>query len=260
MRADFLKEFVPDGGLISIFNNVAVIGDSLSSGEHESLNCGVKGFHDYYWYSWGQYISRKAGCNVKNYSVGGLTAKQFNDYFAWFYHVFDKENLCQAYFVALGVNDISGVVGGNMEFGSLDDVDFSDYNKNKDSFISQYVKIIQRIVEAQPKAKIFAVVPPEEEGRDEKRVKYYNKFAEILRELPKYFENLYLIDMAKYADVHDKEFKEMYYLGGHLNAMGYRYTADLFMTYIDYIIKNDYKKFKQVAFIGKDVHNDEDVW
>ena len=43
-------------------------------------------------------------------------------------------------------------------------------------------------------------------------------------------------------------------MGGHLNAMGYEYTARMFMTYIDWIIRNNYEDFKEVAFIGTKLH------
>ena len=56
-----LETFVYDGGYTSIFRTLGCIGDSLSSGEHESLKDGVKGYHDYYEYSWGQFIARKCG-------------------------------------------------------------------------------------------------------------------------------------------------------------------------------------------------------
>ncbi|MBQ5761627.1 MAG: hypothetical protein IIW02_02290 [Clostridia bacterium] len=57
-----LDNIVSDGGYISIFRTIACIGDSLSSGEFESIdNNGAKGYHDMFEYSWGQYIARMAG-------------------------------------------------------------------------------------------------------------------------------------------------------------------------------------------------------
>ena len=41
-----IKKFVPDGGYTSIFRTIGFIGDSLSSGEHESFADEKKGFHD----------------------------------------------------------------------------------------------------------------------------------------------------------------------------------------------------------------------
>ena len=131
-----IKKFVPDGGLTSIFRTIGFIGDSLSSGEHESYyEDKGKGFHDYYEYSWGQYIARKCGLTAINFSRGGLTAKEFfpfvegNDPRAR--NIFAPENKCQAYVIALGLNDISHLTEIYDEFGSLEDVDFDNEDNNK---------------------------------------------------------------------------------------------------------------------------------
>ena len=78
-----LDRLVGDGGFTGIFRTIACIGDSLSSGEFESDSeaCG-KGYHDYFEYSWGQYIARTAGCKVYNFSRGGMTAKWFMESYA----------------------------------------------------------------------------------------------------------------------------------------------------------------------------------
>lgn len=47
-----------------------LIGDSLSSGEHESLIAGQIGWHDDYEYSWGQFMARACGSKVYNFSCG----------------------------------------------------------------------------------------------------------------------------------------------------------------------------------------------
>ena len=68
MPLDCIK---PDGGFTAIFRTIACIGDSLSSGEFESLTeDGQRGYHDLFEYSWGQYIARAAGCKVYNFSRG----------------------------------------------------------------------------------------------------------------------------------------------------------------------------------------------
>ena len=101
---------------------------------------------------------------------------------------------------------------------------------------------------------------PRDEGRDASREEYYVQFNEILRKLPEIFDYLYVIDFERYAPIYDAEFKKLLYLGGHLNAMGYKYTADMYMTYIDHIIKNNPEDFAQVAFIGKNYYNEDSKW
>ena len=62
-----LKNVITDGGFTAIFRTIGCVGDSLSSGEHESLDeNGVRGYHDFYEYSWGQFIARKCGSIVRN--------------------------------------------------------------------------------------------------------------------------------------------------------------------------------------------------
>ena len=45
----------------------------------------------------------------------------------------------------------------------------------------------------------------------------------------------------------------MFYLHGHMNPMGYRFTAEMFCSYIDYIIRHDPKSFANVGFVGSRV-------
>lgn len=63
-----LDNIVSDGGFCKIFRTIGCIGDSLSSGEFQSLNQhGQVGYHDYYEYSWGQFMAREAGVKVYNF-------------------------------------------------------------------------------------------------------------------------------------------------------------------------------------------------
>ena len=102
-----LDRIVDDGGLTAIFRTIACIGDSLSSGEFESTKAdGTKGYHDYYDYSWGQYIGRMVGAKVYNFSKGGMTAKNYMEEFADRRGLWAEEKAAQAYILALGVNDL----------------------------------------------------------------------------------------------------------------------------------------------------------
>ncbi|MBO7519286.1 MAG: SGNH/GDSL hydrolase family protein, partial [Clostridia bacterium] len=67
-----LDNIVFDGGYARVFRTRGCIGDSLSSGEYESFDeNGKTGYHDYFEYSWGQYMARNAGIKVFNFSRGG---------------------------------------------------------------------------------------------------------------------------------------------------------------------------------------------
>ena len=248
-----------DGGYTSIFRTICCIGDSLSSGEHVSYSKekGV-GYHDYMEYSWGQFIARKTGSHVYNVSKGGLMAKTFfTDYLENDDRkVFSKENLCQAYIIALGVNDLYRLNEYSEGFGSFSDIDFNNSDNNKDSYIGWYAKIVQTIKRVQPKARIFLVTTPKEEWWDDSE---RAKIRDFLLKLSKCFEFTYVLNLYDNL-IYDTEYRDNYIMDGHLTAMGYKDSADIISTYIDYYIRTYPHDFLQIAFIDKDVHNEKYRW
>lgn len=232
----------------SIFRRIAFIGDSLSSGEFENRDAnGNPGFFDMYEYSWGQYIARKNGLKAYNFSMGGMSAER---YFAFAEErgFWDKDKACQAYVIAMGVNDI---YNENVPIGSIDDIDINDYKNNKPTYTGNYAGIVQRYKQIQPDAKFFFVTFPNTATpeRDDKTLGMIN----TLYKMAEFFDNCYVIDLYKYGPVHDAKFKEKFYLYGHLNASGYILTAQVIDSYIDYIIRHNYNDFKNVGFIGTDI-------
>ena len=63
-----------------------------------------------------------------------------------------------------------------------------------------------------------------------------------------------MIDLFRDAPVYDEAFKKQYYLRGHMNPMGYLQTAKTVAAYIDYIIRKNPDDFREVGFIGTDLH------
>ncbi len=243
-----LDRIVTDGGFCAIFRHIACIGDSLSSGEFESRDKdGNNGYHDFYEYSWGQYIARSSGCKVYNFSRGGMTAKEYVENFAEQNGFWNEDKLCEAYIIALGVNDI---LGRGMDIGSIKDINVDDYQKNAESFTGYYARIIQRIKAMQPRAKIFLVsMPRYGNDTDVKRKKH----RDLLEDLTVFFDRTYLIDLFTYAPEYNDEFIEKYFLG-HMTPTGYVLTARMIESYIDYIIRKNPKDFAQVGFIGTDLY------
>jgi lysophospholipase L1-like esterase len=237
-------------GFCTIFHSWGFIGDSLCSGEHEChLKDGQKGYYDLYDYSWGQRLCAATGTKGENYSQGGETTKGWIEHF-WNNsnnrnnNIDAKANPKQAYIIALGVNDKTC----NFPVGNIDkDVDTDNFLKNADTYAGCYAGIIQRIKSIQPDAKIFVVTDPGRTNNNEN-----NPYNEVVRAVAKKFTNVYVLDIAKYGPDYgqDSDFHHKYFLGGHLNAMGYQFTAWMFMTYINWIINNNIKDFEQAAFIG----------
>lgn len=241
-----LERYITDGGFCGIFRRICCIGDSLASGEAESRDeQGVRGCHDYFEYSWGQYIARNIGAEAYNFSRGGMTAKEYCEDFAERNNFWSPRYACQAYIIALGYNDITQ---NGTELGSREDIDIGDWRKNKKTFAGYYAQIIQRIKEIEPRAKIFVMTIPRSE--DKKRAAAEDVHRKILLDTAELFENVYVLDFRKYAPVYDSEFKKSFFLGGHMNAAGYMLTAHMTESYIDYIIRHNMRDFSQTAFIG----------
>lgn len=240
-----------DGGYTAIFRTIACIGDSLSSGEFEAALPEGAGssYHDCFEYSWGQFIARMCGSRVYNMSRGGMTAKEYIEKFADANGFWDGKYASQAYIIALGVNDLFGL---KQPVGSVCDIHFDDPDKNNtDTFAGCYATILQRLKKIQPRAKFFLVTMPREIGDKEDIKKEHSKFLYSLAEK---LDNTYVIDLNRYAPVYDEEFKQNFYLRGHLNPMGYLLTAKLIASYIDFIIRHNMNDFKEVGFIGTSLH------
>lgn len=238
-----LDNLVTDGGYTSIFREIVCIGDSLSSGEFEHIDeKGNYTFHDKYEYSWGQFIARSAGCKVYNYSRGGMSAREYMSGYAKEKNFFDPTVLPNAYTIALGINDIFML---KQEVGSIDDADLDN-----DTFASWYTKVVKKYKEINPNAKFFFITIPKESMDSETTTAKKIAHQKFLYDLTKKFSNSYVIDLYKYAPVVDDEFKSKFYLEGHLNPAGYCLAGVIISSYIDYIIRNDFKAFKQVGFIG----------
>ena len=233
-----------------IFRTVGFIGDSLSSGEFESRNSsGESGYHDYFDYSWGQYIARKNGFKGYNFSRGGMMAREYMESFAEVNDFWNPALACQAYVIALGVND---VINQGMEIGSISDIDPNDWRNNKPTFVGYYAQIISRIKEKiQPQAKFFFVTMMHHDDDDSIRDEKRRRHADVLYELAEYFDNSYVIDLYQYAPQYDEEYRKNFSLYGHLNPMGYILTAKMIDSYIDYLIRKNPEDFYRVPFIGK---------
>ncbi len=249
-----LDNLKPDGGLCGIFRTMGCVGDSLSSGEFEELDAeGIKHYHDYYEYSWGQYIARAAGIKVYNFSKGGMTAKRYCEEFAESRGFWNPELACQAYTIALACNDVN-----HIELGSADDIDLTDWHNSKPTFAGYYGQIIMRYKEIQPKARFFLLTLPH--GFNSKNIDKVPVASQIIRDIAERFEWTYVVDLERYLPPVDDDFRRRFFLGGHLNAAGYLMASRVISSYIDYIIRQNPEDFSQVGFIGTPYHSHAAKW
>ena len=241
-----LEHLLSDGGFAAIFRSIGCVGDSLSSGEFEEKREGQTFWHDRYEYSWGQFIARTTGAKVYNFSRGGMTAKIYCETFAEEQGFWDTEKACQAYILALGVNDL---MGEKQEVGSTEDICPDDYTKNKKTFAGYLGQIVQRLKEISPRAFFFFMTMPRSDDEKEKDdIRFAH--SKLMYEFANYFSNSFVIDFYKYAPVYDADFRERYYLENHMNACGYCLTAKMTMTYIDYIIRHNANAFRTVGMFA----------
>ena len=238
-----LTDFPANGGYCALLRTIGCIGDSLASGEFESLDGqGNKGYHDMFEYSWGQFMARDCGSRVYNFSRGGMTAGEYMRSFAQENGFWDPEKACDAYILALGVNDI---LNAGQPVGTVEDIDPADWRLNAPTFAGYYAGIVQRLREFRPDARFFFVTMPKDEHGSRSPA-----HTALLYGLTKLFPHSYVIDLDAYAPAHDEAFRRRFYMGGHLNPMGYLLTAKQMEAYIDYIIRHNPADFMQLGFIG----------
>ena len=240
-----LDNLVSDGGFCGIFRTIGVVGDSLASGELESFEEGIRGYHDFYEYSWGQYMARTLANTVYNFSRGGMTAKEFVESYADKCGVYRYENLCQAYIIALGINDMKC----NYELGDAESAFNKNPSQDNQSFLTYYARIIKTIKSKQPKAKIFLMTFPYHPQNDEDVQAKKEVWSAGIRALAEKFSNTYVLDFRKYAPAYDEKWTKTFQRG-HMTPAGYLLTAKMVMSYIDWIIRNNPDDFAQVGFIG----------
>jgi len=245
-----LDNLVTDGGFAAIFRTVACIGDSLSSGEFEAIDTtGKRTYHDMFPYSWGQFMAREAGFTVHNFSRGGMSAKEYIDTFAEAQGFWRPDLAAQAYIIAMGVNDFNNLHWYEDGVGTVADI-APDWRDNKKSFVGYYAAIIQRYKLIQPEAKFFLMTMPRTEEPYAP-----DAHSDAIYALAAYFGNCYVLDLRQYGPCYDAFFESKFYLNGHLNPMGYRLTATMTLSYIDYIIRHNMDDFKQIGFIGTGIKN-----
>lgn len=241
-----LDNLVTDGGFTGIFRKIGAVGDSLASGEFETVNDdGSRDYHDCFDFSWGQYLARMAGTKVYNFSRGGMTAKEFCQSFADKHNYYSPETACAAYIVALGVNDANS----GIEIGGINDVNFEDPFDHPDTFAGWYGELILRYRAISEDAKFFFVTVPDDKGLSEECMKKMLKIRGFLFELADSFGNAYILDLYEYAPEYGEEFRKAFFHLGHMNPMGYMLTAKIFASYIDYIIRQNPADFEEAGFI-----------
>ena len=253
-----LDNIIADGGMMNIFQKIVCIGDSLTRGQFESNNTGTVVYNNEDNYSYPAHLKRILNnTSVKTFAKGGACASNsttsVSDNHSWLdafaADCFTNENKAECYIIALGTNDIGYYNSFNGTVST--DIDLNNYTNNARNSVGGYAQIIQRIIELQPKAKIFCVGIPATRNTLSTRTAANEKISDICD----LFSNCYYLDMQTYGVQPEgvAEYKAVYYMGGHRSSQGYYQSAKEVSTYIDYIIKKNPNDFKQIPFIGTDL-------
>lgn len=149
-----------------------------------------------------------------------MTAGFYTDYFAAAKGFWNTSKACQAYVIAMGVNDI---YNNKMEIGSIYDINSENYKNNKEKFAGYYANIISNHKEIGLDANFFLVTFPNENDPDKEKAA--KEMRSLLYDFAEIFDNTYVLDIYQYVPAYDQEFKEKYFSHGHMNPMGYLFTA-----------------------------------
>lgn len=254
-----LEHLVSDGGYCGILRSVACIGDSLDSGEMQvQYPEGKMNYLDKYEYSWLSYFGRVTGNEIRHFSRGGMSTREYVETFADANGYWNPAKACHAYVITLGTNDISEMVEGTLDFGSIDDIDFNDYHNNRKTYAGYYGTIIQRYREISPRCRIFLTITFHES--EPKRIEFIRKQQELLRQFTERFELCYVMDFFKYGPAMTEDFRRKFYMNGHMSPAGYLLKGRLYTSYIDYVIRHNLDDFTQIAMLGHDIHDSHYVW
>lgn len=204
-----------NNNLMSLFYKFGIIGDSLSCGGYDSggnIDC-----------SWGNNISRMNGCKVLNFARGGYSCKDWIN--SEFYNTIAND-IAPIYYIALGTNDTNASFT-DYSLGTVDDI-----GTNNESFYAYYYKIIQRIKEINPSAKIIVCSLYSNTVNYNNAIKY---FADN-------YTNIYYLDISNLLE----KYKDYRNNGFHFTSLGYKLVADEICVRTTQLIKNNETDFQYI--------------
>ena len=209
---------------MKIFQRIAVIGDSLSSGELVYQDsAGTWQYVDKYGNSWLSYIARSINATRTHYSQGGITAKIWLDYYN---HRLSSDKNYNAYFIALGTND---AYKKPYPLGSLNDV------PGANTFVGYYKQIIDNIKTNAPNSVIFCCSRYSKNDTDG-----YNS---MIKEITKLYAGVFFVDIANESSI-TLDVGGEYVNGSHFTTLGYLELSENIKRIVNNIIIKNASYFK----------------
>ena len=209
---------INDINYIGLFHRIGGIGDSLMSGEiaYYDETEGKGKYIDRYESSWLSNICRRNGLEKVHYSQGGMTVK------AWLNGnqktTFEADKVCNAYFIALGTNDLSQ----DYPIGNINDV------SGTNSFID--------VVKAHaPNCCIF-LMSLYNTGNQ-------NAYSSIISQIANLYDNCYYVDFINNTEIYTTTGGE-YSNYGHFTTLGYMIVSYTIEHLVNKIVKENLNDFK----------------
>lgn len=216
---------INDINYIGLFHRIGGIGDSLMSGEiaYYDETEGKGKYIDRYESSWLSNICRRNGLEKVHYSQGGMTVK------AWLNGnqktTFEADKVCNAYFIALGTNDLSQ----DYPIGNINDV------SGTNSFVGYYKQIIDVVKAHAPNCCIF-LMSLYNTGNQ-------NAYSSIISQIANLYDNCYYVDFINNTEIYTTTGGE-YSNYGHFTTLGYMIVSYTIEHLVNKIVKENLNDFK----------------
>lgn len=210
---------------LSMFEDIAVIGDSYSSGFVSISGTSYTRKN----LSWLSDLCRRVGATATHYSTAGLNTKTWLENTTYGLAKMLSDPAQDLYCIMLGINpepEEGDVADPNADLGSLSDCNI-DYTQNADTCYGRYGRIVGNIKTHAPNGKIFCIIPPSR----------YNNKATCIEEVSDFY------DVPCIDSLDDSFFSNEFYTGnrsaGHPLAIAYSGMALAFERLMcKYIVDN----------------------
>lgn len=188
---------------VNMFENIASVGDSFTEGSIVNSN---NQWVSYPNISYIATMGNRAGIPWFNYGKGGSTTKSYQTSTEFNKLLTDEAR--KMYFISFGINDANQ----NMNVGTVDDINDSDYTQNADTFYGNYGALIQRIINHAPNSKLILIKPMREGSQ-------YTNYSDAVDIIGNHY-NIPVIN--PFNDVFfQSQFFKNYQSSNHPTAMGY---------------------------------------
>lgn len=233
-RLDNLEEVpteLKNANYLYMLKKIAVIGDSLSSGEIIDTTKEPKVVKDCYEYSWLSDLAQSIGCEKTHYSKGGLTTKSWLENVGGYKDSLINGQKSDCYFIALGTNDVNSK--SEFPLGLRGD------SAGSNSFVGYYKEIINIIHTKNPYAIIYCVSLYE-------NIESSLEYSNMINSISKLYDYCIYLDIATPLGENNISRKndDIYGSDSHFTTVGYMAVASIIKSVLSSLIVKNINKYK----------------